>query len=131
MACEAVARAPELNTLEFRFLDAFLLESSCVLSIVLGEPTGEWLVVRGAFPLTSAQAVPSVIDLWPEARFDEGELRELFGVTSGSRPESELLPEGWEGYPHRKDYLFPSEFSGVMHRRPPGRSEPDEHEVIQ
>lgn len=53
-----------------------------------------------------APRAPSLVDLWPAALWQEREVFEMFGVHFDDHPDLRplLLPEGWEGYPLRKDY---------------------------
>lgn len=56
-------------------------------------------------------AVPTVSDIWPGASWPERELMEMYGVTVEGHPDPRnlLLPEGWKGYPLRKDYEYPAD----------------------
>ncbi len=72
-----------------------------------------------------APKLPSIMHLWLAAQTDEYEITELLGIdVVGLEPiQSRLLPEGWVGYPLRKDYVFPENFEGIEHRRLPLRKE--------
>ncbi len=50
--------------------------------------------------------VPTVTDLWPTADWLEREIFDMFGITFDGHPNLKriLLPDGWKGYPLRKDY---------------------------
>lgn len=50
---------------------------------------------------------PSVIPVWPTANWLEREIFDLFGLRFEGHPELRrmLLPDDWEGYPMRKDYI--------------------------
>ena len=52
-------------------------------------------------------AVPSVVNLWRTADFQEREVYDLMGITFEGHPNLKrlLLWEGFEGYPLRRDYL--------------------------
>ncbi len=69
----------------------------------------------------------SVAPVWPSAKAFESEVSQLFGVSFDQDPEAgfsiqvQLLPEGWKGFPLRKQYVFPSEFGGISHFRPSDR----------
>jgi NADH-quinone oxidoreductase subunit C len=50
--------------------------------------------------------VPSVVDLWPTADFQEREVYDFFGVVFTGHPDLRriLMPEDYEGYPQRRDF---------------------------
>ena len=53
--------------------------------------------------------VPSVADLWPAADWQEREAYDMFGIVFERHPDLRriLCADDWEGYPLRKDYVFP------------------------
>ena len=53
--------------------------------------------------------VPSVVDIWEGANFQEREVYDLMGVRFEGHYNLKrlLLWEGFPGHPHRKDYLEP------------------------
>lgn len=57
-----------------------------------------------------APALPSLADLWANADWNEREVFDLFGVVFHHHPDLRriMMPEDWEGYPLRKDYLHPN-----------------------
>jgi NADH-quinone oxidoreductase subunit C len=50
--------------------------------------------------------VPSVVDLFPGANFQEREVYDMFGVTFDGHPDLRriLMPEDYEGHPQRRDF---------------------------
>jgi NADH-quinone oxidoreductase subunit C len=50
--------------------------------------------------------VPSVVDLFPGADFQEREIYDFFGVVFTGHPDLRriLMPEDYEGYPQRRDF---------------------------
>ena len=50
--------------------------------------------------------VPSVVKIWPNARFHEREAFDLFGIDFEGHDGLTriMLPDEWEGHPLRKDY---------------------------
>ena len=59
--------------------------------------------------------VPSVCDLWPAADWHEREAFDMFGILFDGHPDLRriLCADDWEGYPLRKDYVFPREYHGI------------------
>jgi NADH-quinone oxidoreductase subunit C len=72
----------------------------------MGQPARA--IVRVRLPREGA-ALPTVSDVFPAANWKEREASELFGITFEGHPDPRklLLPEDWEGYPLRKDYVYP------------------------
>jgi NADH-quinone oxidoreductase subunit C len=60
-------------------------------------------------------SVPSVYDLWPAANWHEREAYDMFGIVFPGHPDLRriLCAEDWEGFPLRKDYIFPREYHGI------------------
>lgn len=67
----------------------------------------------------------SVQKFWSCALFYEREIHEMFGIVFDLENSNQplLLPEGWRGFPLRKDYAYPDYFKGIEHRRAPIRKE--------
>ncbi len=59
--------------------------------------------------------VPSVAMIWRTADWHERETYDLFGVEFTDHPDLRriLLPDDWEGYPLRKDYVTPEYYDGL------------------
>lgn len=53
--------------------------------------------------------VDSVFPVWKGADYQEREVYDLMGVTFRGHPDLRriLLPEDWDGFPLRKDYVIP------------------------
>ena len=60
-------------------------------------------------------SIPSVRDLWPAADWHEREAYDMFGIDFPGHPDLRriLCADDWEGYPLRKDYVFPREYHGI------------------
>ena len=129
-----VSRDSELEMDFLEFLSVMELEGSVVVSYFLRSTrTQQTLVLRGSLLPTAPEAevdLDSVEEIWPMASRFEAENSELFGIRFGGRPiPRKILPEGWQGFPLRKGYVFPSEVLGLPHLRAVGRTAPDEHGV--
>jgi NADH-quinone oxidoreductase subunit C len=59
--------------------------------------------------------IPTVMDLWPAADWHEREAYDMMGIVFDGHTDLRriLLPEDWEGFPLRKDYVFPREYHGI------------------
>lgn len=59
----------------------------------------------------NAPHVPSVVDIFKSAYFEECEIYDLFGIIFDGNPNLKrlLMPKGWIGHPLRKDYELKDE----------------------
>jgi len=64
------------------------------------------LRLRLKIPLAESERAASLVELWPTANWLEREIFDMFGIEFAGHPDLKriLLPDGWEGYPLRKDY---------------------------
>lgn len=75
------------------------------------------------------ETVPSVTGVWPTASWHEREVYDFFGIAFSGHPDLRriLMPDDWEGHPHRKDYPLGGvkvQFKGALVPPPDHRSQP-------
>jgi len=56
--------------------------------------------------------VPTVEGVWATANWYEREAYDLFGIIFDGHSDLRriLMPDDWEGYPMRKDYVYPKKY---------------------
>jgi len=81
--------------------------------------TGHELTVRAQVPRQDPK-LPSVVDLFPVADWLEREQYDLLGVVFEGHPELRrlLMPDDWQGFPLRKDYVEGKFYRGMPTSRP-------------
>lgn len=64
--------------------------------------------------------IDTVCDIFRIANFMEREAYDLFGIEFVGHPDLRRImnPEDWEGWPGRKDYVYPESYNGVPTVRP-------------
>jgi NADH-quinone oxidoreductase subunit C len=62
--------------------------------------------IRVKTGIADGESLPSSVGLWPTANWLEREVFDMFGIKFDGHPDLKriLLPDGWKGYPLRKDY---------------------------
>jgi NADH-quinone oxidoreductase subunit C len=62
--------------------------------------------VRVKTQIADAESLPSAVPIWATANWLEREVYDMFGIRFDGHPDLKriLLPEGWKGFPLRKDY---------------------------
>jgi len=62
--------------------------------------------IRVKIMIADGESVPSAVSVWATANWLEREVYDMFGIRFDGHPDLKriLLPDGWKGYPLRKDY---------------------------
>jgi NADH-quinone oxidoreductase subunit C len=62
--------------------------------------------IRVKTRIADGETLPTSVNIWPTANWLEREVFDMFGITFNGHPDMKriLLPDGWKGYPLRKDY---------------------------
>ena len=62
--------------------------------------------IRVKTRIADGEAAPSSVSIWPAANWLERECYDMFGIGFEGHPDLRriLLPDGWKGFPLRKDY---------------------------
>jgi len=89
-------------------------DKMCVVYDLWSFDLGHIFAVK-AYCRRSDPHVPSVADLWPAADWHEREAYDMFGIVFDGHPDLRriLCADDWEGFPLRKDYIFPREYHGI------------------
>jgi len=62
--------------------------------------------IRVKTQIGEGEAIESAVAIWPTANWLEREVYDMFGIKFEGHPDLKriLLPDGWKGFPLRKDY---------------------------
>ena len=62
--------------------------------------------IRVKTKIADGETVPTSVNIWPTTNWLEREVYDMFGISFDGHPDMKriLLPDGWQGYPLRKDY---------------------------
>ena len=62
--------------------------------------------LRVKLRVRDGESVPTVVDLYPSADFQEREIYDMFGIVFRGHPDPRriLMPEDYEGFPQRRDF---------------------------
>ena len=77
-------------------------------------------VILKAFLDREDPAMPTLVNVWSVANWNERECFDLLGVLFEGHPDLRrlLLPDDWEGHPLRKDYEEKEDYHGIPTQRP-------------
>jgi NADH-quinone oxidoreductase subunit C len=77
-------------------------------------------IVLKAFLDREDAAIPTLVNVWPTANWQERECFDLLGVLFDGHPDLRrlLLPDDWIGHPLRKDYKEQDDYHGIPTVRP-------------
>jgi len=58
------------------------------------------------FAMEEEPVIPTMVDVWPAANWLEREIMDMMGIQFEGHPDPRrlLMPEDWDGHPHRRDY---------------------------
>jgi NADH:ubiquinone oxidoreductase subunit C len=135
---QMVKKDPDFSFDWLENLSVMEVDKALVLSYFLrSQEKGHTLYLRGSVLPPSPDAaveILTVTKVWPMAKLMELEVTDLFGIKFFGNPIPGggrfIMPKGWEGFPLRKNYVFPTEFLNIPHARPTGHTEPDDYGVV-
>ncbi len=120
--CEHLRDAPDLA---FDYLECitgvdYPDDKQIVVVYHLYSYTKKHRVVLKAFLDREDPAMPTLVNVWSAANWQERECFDLLGVLFEGHPDLRrlLLPDDWEGHPLRKDYEEKEEYHGIPTIRP-------------
>ena len=75
-----------------------------VIWVLYSFPRNERIRVKTL--IADGESLPSSVPIWETANWLEREVFDMFGIKFDGHPDLKriLLPDGWKGYPLRKDY---------------------------
>jgi len=112
----------------------------CLSGIDLGENLGvvyhlystvhNHKIVLRAEAAKQTPDVKSVAPLWRTADWHEREAFDMLGINFVNHPDLRriLLPDDWEGFPLRKDYIQPDIYNGIRVPHPDHKEEANDRE---
>lgn len=73
------------------------------------DQTPEEVRLKVFLPRDGSVSIPSLYGLWRGADWQERETYDMFGIAYAGHPHPKrlLMPEDWQGWPLRKDYVQP------------------------
>ncbi len=112
--CDFLKKAEELEFLSLICLSAVDMQEKGKMAVVyhLGSMRQRHTIVLKVELDRGSPHVRTVGTVWPVAAWYEREAYDLLGVVFDGHPDLRriLMPEDWEGYPLRKDYVYPKRY---------------------
>ncbi|AUX48977.1 NADH dehydrogenase subunit C [Sorangium cellulosum] len=120
--CQHLREAPELD---FDYLECITgvdypdLKKIAVVYHIYSYTKTRRVVLKALLDRESP-ALPTLVNVWSAANWQERECFDLLGVRFEGHPDLRrlLLPEDWEGHPLRKDWQEKAEYHGIPTQRP-------------
>lgn len=120
--CEKLLRDPDFDCEYLECITGIDYPSEKKIAVVyhVYSYTKKHRVVLKVFLDRESPSVPTVVNVWSAANWQERECFDLLGVNFEGHPDLRrlLLPEDWEGHPLRKDYTEKPEYHGIPTVRP-------------
>ncbi|APR84509.1 NADH-ubiquinone oxidoreductase chain C [Minicystis rosea] len=120
--CERLRDDPELHCETMECLTGVDYPSEQKIAVVyhLFSFTQKHRVVLKCFLDRAAPSIPTLVNVWSSANWQERECFDLLGVDFEGHPDLRrlLLPDDWEGHPLRKDYKEAESYHGIPTVRP-------------
>lgn len=120
--CQHLRDAPELD---FDYLECITgVDFPDIQKIVvvyhIYSYTKKHRVILKAFLEREDPAIPTLVNVWSTANWQERECFDLLGVLFEGHPDLRrlLLPDDWEGHPLRKDFEEKPDYHGIPTQRP-------------
>lgn len=120
--CERLREDPELDCEYLECITGVDYPKENAIAVVyhVYSFTKKHRVVLKAFCDRAAPSLPTIVNVWSAANWQERECFDLLGVDFQGHPDQRrlLLPDDWEGHPLRKDYTEKESYHGIPTVRP-------------